>query len=143
MAIAIIMLPSGFSPETKENFIRQTKLAIAEGFDFHPKAASVWLHEHPAEHMCEDAARKRVLVIYTKKKPDAYKHNVARLFDQACEEALGAMKGDSFVLFREHDDHAVGARGALKELDHGVNPAVVPTFAEYLAEAALGPPLGI
>jgi len=131
MAIALAMIPAGFSAETKKEFIRETKLALAKGFKFHPRAASVWLQEFDPDMMCEDAAKKRVLFVYTGAgKPEDEKAEIGKLWDEACAKCFGDKKGDSFVIFKQHTLDQVAARGKLKSLD--TTQVVVPTFEDYL-----------
>lgn len=66
----------------------------------------------------DDAAKKRVLIVYTTEgKPDEQKNKVGQLFDQVCGDVFGEQKGDTFVIFKEHPNSNVCARGVLKTMD--------------------------
>lgn len=81
-------------------------------------AISLWVQEYEPENMCPDAAKKRVLIVYTTEgKPDEQKNKVVQLFDQVCGDVFGEQKGDTFVIFKEHPNSNVCARGVLKTMD--------------------------
>ena len=118
MAIVTAMIPAGFGPEKKACFISETKNALCEAFDLIPMAISLWVQEYEPENMCPDAAKKRVLIVYTTEgKPDEQKNKVGQLFDQVCGDVFGEQKGDTFVIFKEHPNSNVCARGVLKTMD--------------------------
>ena len=76
------------------------------------------IQEYEPENMCPDAAKKRVLIVYTTEgKPDEQKNKVGQLFDQVCGDVFGEQKGDTFVIFKEHPNSNVCARGVLKTMD--------------------------
>lgn len=105
-------------PEKKARFISETKNALCEAFDLIPMAISLWVQEYEPENMCPDAAKKRVLIVYTTEgKPDEQKNKVGQLFDQVCGDVFGEQKGDTFVIFKEHPNSNVCARGVLKTMD--------------------------
>ena len=118
MAIVTAMIPAGFDAETKARFVSKTKEALSIAFDLIPKAISLWVQEYAPENMCPDAAKKRVLIVYTTVgKTDEEKNRVGQLFDKVCEDVLGDQKGDTFVIFKEHVNANVCARGILKSMD--------------------------
>ena len=45
------------------------------------------------------------------------KNKVGQLFDQVCGDVFGEQKGDTFVIFKEHPNSNVCARGVLKTMD--------------------------
>lgn len=118
MAIVTAMIPAGFGPEKKARFISETKNALCEAFDLIPMAISLWVQEYEPENMCPDAAKKRVLIVYTTEgKPDEQKNKVGQLFDQVCGDVFGEQKGDTFVIFKEHPNSNVCAPWCTE--DHG------------------------
>lgn len=118
MAIVVALIPSGFSKETKKRFIEETKKAICTAFNFESLAISVFVQEFCPENMCEHAAKKRVLIIYTTKgKSEEQKNLAGVLFEKACADVLGPDKGDTFIIFKEHDLSNLCVRGILKSMD--------------------------
>jgi len=118
VALVHALIPSGFSVETKKKFIEGTKKAMCDSFDFTPVGVSVWLSEFDREDMCEHAAKKRVLIVYsTAGKTSEQKNTAAGLFEKVCADVLGPDKGDTFIVFKEHTTDNLSVRGILKSLD--------------------------
>lgn len=118
MAIVVALIPSGFPKEIKKCFIEETKKAICTAFNFEPLAVSIFVQEFCPENMCEHAAKKRVLIVYTTEGKTKEQKNMAGvLFEKACANALGVNKGDTFIIFKEHNLSNLCVRGILKSMD--------------------------
>ena len=123
MAFIHAFIPSGFPSETKKMFVERTKQIMCEAFEFPPSGVSVWLSEFNDDCMCEHAAKKNVLYAYTTVgKTNEQKNKAAILFEEVCKEVLKDKKGDTFIIFKEHNGDNLCVRGLLKSM----NPNFVP-----------------
>ena len=123
MAFVHAFIPAGFSSETKKLFVERTKQIMCEAFEFPPAGVSVWLSEFEPDCMCEHAARKNVLYAYTTVgKTKEQKNRAAMMFEQVCSETFGDKKGDTFIIFKEHNGDNLCVRGMLKSLNPNAAP---------------------
>lgn len=116
MAIVQLMIPEGFSTETKKALIHESKMALCEALEVPaPAAISVFAIEFKAENLCEDAGKKRVLIVFTTEgKPLSQKRRAGELFEEACRKVLGDQKGDTFIVFKEHSLANLCVRGKMR-----------------------------
>lgn len=81
-------------------------------------AISLWCQEYEPENMCPTPLRTCPHRIHHRRQAqDEQKNKVGQLFDQVCGDVFGEQKGDTFVIFKEHPNSNVCARGVLKTMD--------------------------
>ena len=116
MAFVTAWIPAGFSKEEKKAFIEGTKKVMLDALEFpDPRGVSVWLQEYEQEDMCEHAKLKMVLIAYTTMgKTEEMKQKAATNFEQLCKDIFGDRKGDTFIIFKEHEKNNLCVRGVLK-----------------------------
>ncbi len=116
MAFVHAFIPAGFSAEEKKAFIEGTKKVMVEALGMpDPKGVSVWLNEVAQEDMCVDARKKMVLYAFTTVgKTEDMKQKAATDFEQLCKDIFGDKKGDTFIIFKEHEKNNLCVRGVLK-----------------------------